>query len=234
LTGTGANLFRPQGIIILLYGDRKQAFPVVTNPCKSAKPSVAPASRFASQNGGGVICDGLQTLFSKLVKIKIRRRSIFKNRSVWRVNMPASVKRSGKTITNQQFVNPCYLPGSLMKAKGLCGQGERVSQMLVSRIPLAEESKPSTRSKATSPLRKYSVICVETFSVFSVAKKVNIGNLPSPTPTHRNEGQVGASIVFSVIMRVFSQKPGASCVFSVQMRGKYRFSLNNRYLCVLL
>ncbi len=32
---------------------------------------------------------------------------------------------------------------------------------------------------------------------------VNLGNL-TLSPTHKNEGQVGASIVFSVIMKVFS------------------------------
>jgi hypothetical protein len=50
------------------------------------------------------------------------------------------------------------LLGLIMPLRG-GGQGERVSQMLESRIPLAAERKPSTPSEATSPLRKYSVIC---------------------------------------------------------------------------
>ncbi len=37
-----------------------------------------------------------------------------------------------------------------MKAKGLRGQGERVSQMLVSKIPLAEERLPAHRKVSLS------------------------------------------------------------------------------------
>jgi hypothetical protein len=47
---------------------------------------------------------------------------------------------------NQKLFNPCDLLGLVMKANGLRGQGERVSQMLASRIPLAAERKPSKSS----------------------------------------------------------------------------------------
>jgi hypothetical protein len=49
------------------------------------------------------------------------------------------------TIVAQDNVQ-CILLGFKIKAKGLRGQGERVSQMLVSRIPLAAERKPGKSS----------------------------------------------------------------------------------------
>jgi hypothetical protein len=56
----------------------------------------------------------------------------------------STIKQNGIMGTVTVFphpANPCYFLGLKMKAYGLRGQGGRVSQMLVSRIPLADERK---------------------------------------------------------------------------------------------
>ncbi len=88
------------------------------------------------------------------------------------------------------IIKSVSLLGLIMEAKGLRGQGERVSQMLVSRIPLAAERKPSissvnqcpsvakqknsvTSRKSASPVRDGQAIkklCVLSGKVFHIEK----------------------------------------------------------------